>query len=162
MGLMILITIAIFPVIAVIAKENPLEKLLGPSYQRVLPEREAGPLKDSDGSWLCVAEYSASIKHKPGEVLGSESSKSGAKFVISNEGVKPYGKDYVVVGHCHWTKHSQIACGKLADSIAEEMGELRFFIDLDGVFTFSGATASFDGQTLLFANYMIKGKCSKL
>ena len=145
----------------VLAAGVSIEELFNPSFEQVLPVREAGPLTKADGSWLCIGEHEAKVSHVPGRVVSSNSSFSDDKIIVSKDGVQPFGGDSVIIKDCQWTQNNLIACGRKTNDIADQLVGLKLIIDVDGVFTFSGSNASVDLQekVWVFEAFLIKGTC---
>ena len=104
-------------------------------------------------TWLCIGEHLAQVKHKDGEVIGSESFENQQRWLVDENGVRPFGEDWTIIDKCRLFEGRPARCSSSDTSVND------FTMDPQYVFTLTGFTIDDD---MVIIHYIVKGKCSKI
>ncbi len=108
----------------------------------------------NDSTWLCIGEHLATVSETNG-VTNSESFLNNEKFIITKDGLKNFGSDYVVLDSCTRDKNGRPTWCKRSDGSWAG----NFIMQENKVFFLSGVGKLKNGGTQL---YWVAGKCSQL
>lgn len=107
-----------------------------------------------ESTWLCIGEHTATASEKNG-VTNSESFLNNEKFIITKDGLKYFGYDYVVLDACIRDENDRPTWCERSDGNWAGI----FRMQENHVFFKSGVVKLKNGGTQV---YWVTGKCSQL
>ena len=111
------------------------------------------PLSAQADTYLCIAEKAADVTSNKGKIQKSEGYTADQKYLVDENGFRPFGQDVVTLGKCHYNDGEPTMCESDVDGWAGV-----FMLDQYNVFTYFAIDLRGD----VTSHYVIKGKCSKL
>jgi len=114
----------------------------------------SAPAFADEPTWLCIGEHLATVSETNG-VTKSESFLNNQKFIITKDGFKNFGSDYVILDACTRDKNGRPTWCERSDNSWAGI----FTMQENNVFFKSGLGKLKDGETQL---HWVVGKCSQL
>ncbi len=105
-------------------------------------------------TYLCVGEKTAWVSSKEGTVLESDSGTNSQKWIVSDEGLKEFGSELVILNECTLDEGRPTWCERTGEG---EFGS--FSMNYHNLFTLFSFTIDAEYTVI---DFIVKGKCSKL
>ena len=105
-------------------------------------------------TYLCVGEKTAWVSSKQGTVLQSDSGTNSDKWIVSEEGLKQFGTEFVILNDCTSDEGRPTWCERTGEG---EFGS--FSMNYHNLFTLFSFTINAEYTVI---DFIVKGKCSKL
>ncbi len=113
------------------------------------------PTSQAADPWLCIAEEAAYVAHTDTEVTHSGAGPVDYKFLITDEGLRLFGSEILLLDTCQRAEDRPATCTSSYETVVD-----NFRMNQDLVFVLY--RAAYVEESDEAADYVVKGKCSKL